>query len=219
MASKIKATAVDGMMASGRSEILTVETQLGNLGLDFRLDSVPDDAEEIDEQIQRMAEKFNLLWYWIGKRLAVIRDNKLFLPLGYSSFENYINQHVKPKFNIGKSQAYNVMYVAQKFEPAEADEYGQKLALLRRLANQPDDQIKVAEWIKQQSPSYREVERKVRDTLVRDVKPKPEIGSEFRIKSSGSSVRIEFRQELSKDKRVELEDTLQTVLQEFVKAG
>jgi hypothetical protein len=86
---------------------------------------MPDNLNDLEEQIYELMEKTSRCGWYVGKRLIVIHE-AFMNDIGYKDFVKY----VEDKLGIKSTTAKNLMFVAKNFELGQALDFGSKLYLL-----------------------------------------------------------------------------------------
>src|SRR3990167_8736490 len=97
-------------------------------------------GERVTVEIRGLKGDCDAHFYGIGARLVEVRALRLYEAVGYARFLEYLEEAV----DIGLTQAYNWMAVAENYSPELAAQFGvaKCRAFLRYVAATPeDDQI------------------------------------------------------------------------------
>lgn len=130
---------------------------------------IPDNLEEIESQISKLTNRMWETAWLIGSRLSVIKE-KYLSALGYLSITEYANE----KFELSSDMTSRFVFIAKNFTIADARQFGSKLRLLSSL--DPLEMKKYLEWMKEENPTYREIESKLKEDKGQKLgRPKKEI--------------------------------------------
>ncbi|MDH5681125.1 MAG: hypothetical protein OEZ36_06045 [Spirochaetota bacterium] len=116
---------------------------------------VPDSLEEIEDQITKLDTRIWESAWLIGKRLIAVRDMYL-KDLGFIN----ISEYSKEKFGFSHATTVRFIFLASTFDISTARNFGSKLRLLQPLND--SEREKYLDWIKENNPSFREIEDKIK---------------------------------------------------------
>ncbi len=131
-------------------------------------EEVPEELDEIESQIMKLNGKVWDCAWLIGKRLIVVRE----LYLDGTEFTN-ISDYAKDKFGFSHTTTVRFIYLANHFKKSSVLNFGSKLYLLSKLDE--ESRQKYLDWMKEESPSYKTIEERVKSEFKTQGRPKKEI--------------------------------------------
>ncbi len=124
-------------------------------------EDIPENIEEIELQINSLKNRMWEVSWLIGKRLLVVKDKHL----EGTEFLS-ISDYAKSKFGFERRTTYRFMFIAKHFDQVTARTLGSKLRLLEPLNE--DKRNAYLEWMKNDNPTFREIELKIKEENKKD---------------------------------------------------
>ncbi len=144
-------------------------------------EEIPDDLEEIENQIHKLKDRLWEMAWLIGKRLILVKDKYL----DATEFLN-IGDYSKEKFGIEKRTTYRFIFIADNYDKMTARTLGSKLRLLEPLDDEKRKEY--LKWMKLKEPTYREIEERIKSEM------KKEINQPEKFSLSKSILKVNFKE-------------------------
>ncbi len=152
--------------------------------------NMPNTVDELENEIDRLKEEMQKSMWLIGQRLSKIKNEKLY-ETKYKDFTEYCTY----RFEFNRRTAYRFLFIYDNFTFETARTHGSKLRLLEGIKD--DEKCKeLLEWMDKESPSFREVEQKVKELKTSSDKETNEIEPKSKpiIKKSTKTIIIDKSQ-------------------------
>lgn len=137
--------------------------------------------EKLEGEIENLVSEGGTVQWKIGKALLEIYEGEYWQLGNFESFRDY----VVTRWDFTASTAKSYMRIASTFSEKDAGEFGlSELGLLSKVKDD-DERVKLAERVRKENPSFRELAELVKDARQRNGDKTERVGLEGTIALSG----------------------------------